>query len=164
MTMRMRLPVLAAVTALCIGATGAHAQAAGQNAADEAAIRAVITRLFDGMRARDSAMISGTFAPGTRLVSAGTRKGTLMIDPIGADEFAGVVAKATGPTWDERITGMSLQFDASLAAVWAPYDFYLGDKFSHCGVDAFHLAKLPEGWKIIALSDTQRREGCDQSK
>jgi len=164
MTMRTRLPVLAIVTALCIGATGAHAQAAGQNAADEAAIRAVITRLFDGMRARDSAMIAGTFAPGTRLVSAGTRKGALMIDPIGAEEFAAVVAKATGPTWDERITGMSMQFDASLAAVWAPYEFWLGDKFSHCGVDAFHLAKLPAGWKIIALSDTQRRDGCGQGK
>ena len=111
--MRMRLPVRAAVTALCIGATGAHAQAAGQDAADKAAIRAVITRLFDGMRARDSAMISGTFAPGTRLVSAGTRKGTLMIDPIGADEFAAVVARATGPIWDERVTAMSMQFDAS---------------------------------------------------
>jgi len=87
-----------------------------------------------------------------------------MIDPIGADEFAAVVAKATGPKWDERITSMSMQFDASLAAVWAPYEFWLGDKFSHCGVDAFHLAKLPEGWKIIALSDTQRREGCGQGK
>ena len=164
MTMGMRLPILAVVAALCVSVTGARAQAAGQDAADEAAVRAVITRLFDGMRARDSAMISGTFAPGGRLVSVGTRKGTLMIDPIGADEFAGVAAKATGPKWDERVTSMSMQFDASLAAVWAPYEFWLGDKFSHCGVDAFHLAKLPEGWKIIALSDTQRREGCGQGK
>jgi len=131
---------------------------------DEAAVLAVVTLLFDGMRARDSAMIAGTFASGTRLVSSGTRKGTLMIDPIGAEEFAGLVARATGPTWDERVLGTSMQFDGSLAAVWAPYEFYLGDKFSHCGVDAFHLAKLPEGWKIIALSDTQRREGCGQGK
>jgi hypothetical protein len=87
------------------------------------------------MRTRDSALIAGTFAPGTRLVSAGTRKGTLMIDPISAEEFAGVVAKATGPTWDERVLGMTIQFDAS-----------------------------PEGWKIIALSDTQRREGCAAGK
>lgn len=162
--MRMRSSVLASVAALCLAAHPLRAQAQSANAADEAAIRAVITQLFDGMRARDSVMISGTFAPGARLVSAGTRKGTLMIDPIGADEFAAVVAKATGPKWDERITGMTFQFDASLAAVWAPYEFWLGDKFSHCGVDAFHLAKLPEGWKIIALSDTQRREGCGQPK
>lgn len=162
--MRLRPSAIAVVTALCASAMPLYAQAAPSAPADEAAVRAVITQLFDGMRARDSVMMSGTFAPGVRLVSAGTRKGTLMIDPIGADEFAGVVAKATGPKWDERITSMSMQFDASLVAVWAPYEFWLGDKFSHCGVDAIHLAKLPEGWKIIALSDTQRREGCDQGK
>jgi hypothetical protein len=161
--MRLRSLVLAAVTALCVSAP-CSPQAPPASTADEAAVRAVIKQLFDGMRTRDSALIAGTFAPGTRLVSAGTRKGTLMIDPISADEFAGVVAKATGPTWDERVLGTTIQFDASLAAVWAPYEFWLGEKFSHCGVDAFHLAKLPEGWKIIALSDTQRREGCAAGK
>ena len=34
MTLHMRLPVLAVVTALCIGVTVADAQEAGQNAAD----------------------------------------------------------------------------------------------------------------------------------
>lgn len=156
--------LLAGAAAFCVVALPVRAQAAPSSAADEAAVRAVIKQLFDGMRTRDSALIAGTFAPGTRLVSAGTRKGTLMIDPISADEFAGVVAKATGPTWDERVLGTTIEFDASLAAVWAPYEFWLGEKFSHCGVDAFHLAKLPEGWKIIALSDTQRREGCAAGK
>ena len=149
--MRTRLPVLAAGAALCLGVVRAHAQVAGQNPADEAAVKAVITQLV-------------TFSPGVGLISVGTRKGTLVVYPISADEFAGVVKKATGPKWDERVTSMSMQFDASLAAVWAPYEFWLGEKFSHCGVDAFHLAKLPEGWKIIALSDTERREGCDQGK
>ena len=46
------------------------------------------------------------------------------------------------------------------ATIWAEYDFYLGDQFSHCGVDVMWLAKLATGWKIIALSDTRRREGC----
>ena len=162
--MPIRPSVLAALAALCIGALPLRAQAAPDLAADEAAVRAVIAQLFDGMRARDSAMVAGAFAPGTRLVGSGTRKGTLMIDPIGAEEFAGIVAKATGPKWDERIQTPVMQFDGSLAAVWAPYDFYLGDTLSHCGIDAFHLAKLPQGWKIIALSDTHRREGCGQGK
>ena len=52
----------------------------------------------------------------------------------------------------------------TLASVWVPYEFYLGDKFSHCGVDAFHLARFEDGWKIIGLADTQRREGCGQKQ
>lgn len=162
--MRIRPSVLAALAALCVSSFPLRAQTAPATAADEAAVRAVIAQLFDGMRARDSAMVAGVFAPGTRLVSSGTRKGTLAIDPIAADEFAGIVARATGPKWDERILAPAMQFDGTLAAVWVPYDFYLGDTLSHCGIDAFHLAKLPEGWKIIALSDTHRREGCGQGK
>jgi hypothetical protein len=162
--MRVRSSILAAVAALCVGSIPLRAQVAPATAADEAAVRAVIAQLFDGMLARDSAMVAGAFAPGTRLVSSGIRKGTLMIDPIPAEEFAGIVAKATGPKWDERVQAPTMQFDGTLAAVWVAYDFYLGDTLSHCGIDAFHLAKLPEGWKIIALSDTHRREGCGQGR
>ena len=161
--MRTRPAVLAAPIALCIAAVPLQAQAPA-DPADEAAVRAVIAQLFDGMRARDSAMIVGAFVPGVRLVSSGLKQGAPGIDPIAAEEFAGVVAKATGPKWDERTHGETMQFDGTLVAVWAPYDFYLGDTLSHCGVDAFHLAKLPEGWKIIAISDTHRREGCGQGK
>lgn len=163
--MRQRSPVLAVLTALCIGAVPLYAQGTSATAADEAAVRAVIAQLFDGMRAKDSVMVAGAFAPGARLISSGMKKGVPSIDPITATEFASIVGKATGEKWDERIHDVTMQFDGgTLASVWAPYDFYLGEKFSHCGADAFHVAKLPEGWKIIALSDTQRREGCDQGK
>jgi hypothetical protein len=37
----------------------------------------------------------------------------------------------------------------------------VGDRFSHCGVDAFTLAKEDDAWKIVALTDTRRRQGCD---
>jgi Putative lumazine-binding len=160
--MRAGLSVLAAVTALCISAPlGAQAAAS----TDEAAVRAVIAQLFDGMRARDSLMVAGAFAPGAKLISSGMKKGDPAIDPITATEFASMVGKATGAKWDERIHDVTMQFDnGTLASVWAPYEFYLGDTLNHCGVDAFHVARLPEGWKIIALSDTHRREGCGQGK
>ena len=35
-----------------------------------------------------------------------------------------------------------------------------GEQFSHCGVDAFQLAKYQEGWKVVTLADTRQREGC----
>lgn len=132
--------------------------------ADTQDVLATVTRLFDGMRARDTAMIRSTFAPGAELVGAGVREGKPGVAPTSADEFIRIVGSATGPQWDERIYKTEIRIDGTLAAVWTGYDFYLGDKFSHCGVDAFQLAKFPEGWKIIALADTRRREGCDQAK
>jgi hypothetical protein len=45
--------------------------------------------------------------------------------------------------------------------VWAKYAFFLGDRFSHCGIDAFQLHQTADGWKIFQLTDTQRSEGCE---
>ena len=62
--------------------------------------------------------------------------------------------------WLERIFDPEVRIDGTLASVWAPYDFHLNKQFSHCGVDAFHLLKLQDGWRIVALSDSFQREGC----
>ena len=40
------------------------------------------------------------------------------------------------------------------------FAFYLDDKFSHCGVDAFQLFKGNTGWEIFQLTDTRKKEGC----
>jgi hypothetical protein len=34
------------------------------------------------------------------------------------------------------------ELDGPLASVWAEYSFYAGEKFSHCGIDAFQLAQV----------------------
>ena len=48
----------------------------------------------------------------------------------------------------------------NLATVWVDYNFYVDDAIDHCGEDAFQLFRAPNGWKIIAVADTQRTEGC----
>jgi hypothetical protein len=47
--------------------------------------------------------------------------------------------------------------------VWTRYAFYAGEQFSHCGVDAIQLGWTVDGWRIVALADTRRREGCPTS-
>ncbi len=131
---------------------------------EQKAVLAVVTRLFDGMRARDTSMMRSTFAPDAKLQGADVRQGKPGVAITPADDFIRIVGKATGPAWDERIHDPEIRIDGTLASVWVPYEFYLGDKFSHCGVDAFHLARFEDGWKIIGLADTQRREGCGQKQ
>ena len=48
----------------------------------------------------------------------------------------------------------AVRIDGPVATLWAPYDFYSSVEFSHCGTDAFQLAKTPEGWKVISVSYT----------
>ena len=62
--------------------------------------------------------------------------------------------------WEEKLLDYKVSVDGNLAHVWTPYEFYLNGTFSHCGANAFTLAKTVDGWKIIHLIDSRRRKDC----
>lgn len=126
----------------------------------EGDVLAVVRRLFDGMRAGDSAMVRSVFAAEARLVSTDTREGQPTVRVTTADAFVAAVGRPHDAIWDEQIWDTEIRVDGNLAAVWTKYAFFLGDRFSHCGVDAFHLVRRTDGWKIVDLADTRQREGC----
>ncbi len=76
------------------------------------------------------------------------------------DAFVAAVGTPHDEVWDERIWNVQVRVDGNLATAWMDYAFYLGERFSHCGVNAFQLFRGPEGWRIIQIADTRRREGC----
>lgn len=120
----------------------------------------VVERLFDGMRAKDTTLIRSTLHETARLMTAATdRDGTPVVRVGDLDDFLASVAGADAYL-DERLYETEVRVDGGLASVWTEYDFWAGERFSHCGVDAFQLARTAEGWKIIQITDTRRREGC----
>jgi hypothetical protein len=163
MTRRL-LPLLALAAAPLGAQAPAAAPAAPANAAaDRAAVMAVVTRLFDAMRAGDSASVRAVFHPQALLSSAlvgpdGTPR--VRIDSIGS--FVRSIGAPHPEVLDERISGEVVQIDGPLATVWTRYAFYLGQKFSHCGVDAFTLGRTGAEWRILALTDTRQRTGCPE--
>jgi hypothetical protein len=130
---------------------------------ERAAVLAVVQRLWDGMKARDTAMARSVFDSSAMLSRVVTRNGEARVQLTRVSEFIEALSRATEP-WNERMFAPEVRIDGPLASVWTEYDFHLGDKFSHCGVDAFQLLKTSAGWKIVALSDTARREGCQQQR
>lgn len=136
--------------------------AIAQKAAPETqAVQQVITAFFDGMRHGDSTLVRSTLAPAAVFHAFGGKPGqpaTLEIESING--FLQAVATPHPAVWDERVQFEHVLIDANLASVWAPYEFYLGSKFSHCGYDSFQLVKLAGGWKIAHVIDTRRKEKC----
>lgn len=131
-----------------------------QSTDDERAVVAVIERTFDAMKARDTAAFRAVFAPGARIVATSTdREGKPAMREMTIDRFVGAIAGAREELV-ERIFDPQVRISDNLATVWTEYDFHAGGKFSHCGVDAFQLARTTDGWKIVHVTDTQRREGC----
>ena len=155
--MTSRLALAALLILAVPGSASAQQPAAAAGARDSAL--AVVKGLFDGMRARDTALIRRSFAVGTML--GGVPAAGKPAEFLSLDAFIGSIAKAPAAMLlDERIYDPEIRVDGGLATVWTFYAFYAGERLSHCGVDAFQLARTSEGWKIIALADTRQMTGC----
>ncbi|SFU17441.1 Putative lumazine-binding [Algoriphagus locisalis] len=61
----------------------------------------------------------------------------------------------------ETAKSMDVKIHVGMAMAWVPYEFRLNGEFSHCGVDVFTLVKKEDAWKIVNLSYTIDKEGCD---
>lgn len=120
----------------------------------------VVERLFDAMRANDSAAARVLFEPGTRLQSVAMRQGALTVSEDSLGMFLRAIGTPHAQMYDERIANERVLIDGPYAVAWVDYTFYLGDRKSHCGVDAFQLVRRPAGWRIFGLTDTRRAEGC----
>ncbi len=129
---------------------------------DKQAVMDVILRLFDGMRAGDSDMVRSVFYDQVEMYTSTTDKsGKPVLKKDDVEKFITAVGTPHDEVWDEPIWDYEVRIDGNLAQVWTKYAFYLGKQFSHCGVDAFHLTRTSDGWKIFHLTDTRQREGCE---
>jgi hypothetical protein len=114
------------------------------------------------MRAGDSARVRASFHPRALLGSALVRDGTPEVRLDSLEKFVRAVGTPHAEVWDERLRDEVVHVDGPLAVVWTGYAFYAGTKFSHCGTNSFQLARTPEGWRIVALTDTRQRTGCPE--
>jgi hypothetical protein len=141
---------------LIAGTLLAPLEASAQNA--ERDVVAVVERLFEGMRTRDTTMMRSVFDPSARLYGV-TREGAVRASA--PDDFIRSVGAREGPMLDEKVFAPHVQIDGDLAAVWTFYTLHIGDQFSHCGIDTFILLRVAGQWKIVSLADTRRQENCE---
>ncbi len=149
-TMRFLVVVLVAAFA-CVPATGA--------AQDEAAVRAVIEQIFEGMRTANPDLVRAAFAADARFAMLDGRQDPVTIRTQSVDGWVDAIAGSEGK-WDEQIYDVEISVDGPMASAWTPYTFYLDGEISHCGINSIELLRDGEGWKVTQLSDTRRREGC----
>jgi len=118
---------------------------------------AVVTRLFDAMRARDTTTMRALFVPNATMQTL--RDTSVTMDRIDG-WLAGVARAPQGLRLDERVANPVIHVDANLASIWVDYWFFAGDRFSHCGVDALWLTRQAGAWRIFSIVDTRRTAGC----
>ncbi len=144
--------------------SGSFAAKAQTNNPEIEAIKKSVNTIFEGMCKSDSAMVKSVFAPGAVLQTIRNAKdglsGTVSGDRIEPWLKAIAQPKTAEQIWDEKMSFDQILIDGNLAQVWGSYTFHVGSKFSHCGTDNITLVKYADGWKVVYLIDTSRREKC----
>ncbi len=130
---------------------------------EEAEVEAVIKKMFDGMRNKDPEAIAKAFSKDAIMQTVIAKPEGSEVGSNSVEDFVKRIAAAPAETQlDERILDYQIKVDGTMASAWTPYRFYANGNFSHCGVNSFQLVKMAEGWKIVYIIDTRRKEPCEE--
>ncbi len=133
-----------------------------QNNSADAFAQNIVDTFFKGFHQGDTLMMKSVMVEKVPMQTVFTNgKG---MEQVMDSDIAGLLnAIANRPEdqiWEEKLLSYSVQVDGNLAHVWTPYEFWLNGEFIHCGANAFTLGKTKDGWKILHLIDSRRKEGC----
>ena len=121
---------------------------------------AVVTRLFEAMQVRDADGIRATFVFDGQLAITQKRNGETTVRTLTAEAFAKSISEGKG-VYRERMYKPEALVTGDLVTVRGRYVFYVDDRFSHCGMNSFHLMRTQQGWKIVNAASTMELDGCE---
>ncbi len=130
--------------------------------AAEQQVVTVVEQLFNGIEMQDTVLLAQLLNSGAQLVSVREAEGApRWTRRTKADFLAGIATNEA--TMVERMWDPEVRIDGDVATLWAPYDFHIDGKFSHCGYDGFHLMRQDGRWLISAITYTVRTTGCEDA-
>jgi hypothetical protein len=141
-------PAMRVVLAVALSVLAAPAVTTAQPSNTEReAVLAVVQRFFDTMTARDVDGARQVLQPQGRFHAMRMRDGKPDVRAFSNEEYFADL-QASRQKMQERIWSPEVRISGVIATLWAPYDFWIDGKYSHCGIDAFDLIKTEDGWKI----------------
>jgi hypothetical protein len=121
-------------------------------------IEKCIETFFEGFHARDSVKIKSVCDTKMILQSISeSPNGAKLSDETSKEFYKSIASIPMEMRFQEKIISYSIQIDGAMAHAWTPYEFYINNKLSHKGVNAFTLFKENNVWKIVYIIDTRRK-------
>ncbi|MCC1483679.1 nuclear transport factor 2 family protein [Winogradskyella immobilis] len=132
----------------------------------ESAVKETIIKFFEAFHKQDSIALKSMVTDDIILQSISkNNEGKTVLNKSEFNRFVTSIASIPKErNFQEKLTDFSIQVDGDMANAWTPYEFWIDNKFSHCGVNSFQLIRINSEWKIIYLVDTRRRDHCVPKK
>ena len=128
----------------------------------EQEVKNTIDLFFKGLHTGDTVLIKRVIHPEIKMQTTFfNNEGLPELRTSSSERFLkSIGSKNPEDKWFEKLLDYRIHIDTNLASVWTPYEFYVNDNFSHCGVNSFQMVKLKGNWVITYLIDTRRKEAC----
>lgn len=137
-----------------------HASAVAQKSNESDAVLKTVNQFFAVLEKQDTVLLKNIlFKEGQSWYVRQENDSTKW----GSRSFEISIKRWVNPQYvihEKPLQGVEIKVHQQVATAWVPYELFVGDKFSHCGVDIFTLIKTPTGWKIENLIFTIEPNGC----
>ncbi|MEO7965254.1 MAG: hypothetical protein ABIT38_15210 [Gemmatimonadaceae bacterium] len=126
----------------------AHPVRAQGNEAENKAVIGVADSVLAALSTGDHATLARLTLDSAVVGGAGVRDG---VERASLRSMSLYINSKDAMRFTERGFGATAHVQDRVAQVWMPYDLYLGEKWSHCGVDTFTLMKHEGRWRVASL-------------
>lgn len=122
---------------------------------DTLSVMTPVNALLAAIAAHDAAAMRGAFLSDAMV--------TMVVDGAPAKRATAAQFAAAMPASgriEHRLVDPAIEMDGGIAMIWSPYVVRIDGKVAQCGTDHFDLVRSDTGWRIAALTATQRTTGC----
>ena len=119
----------------------------------------VVHKFFHALEKQDTVAFSEMFLGGAKNFAVRQMEDSIVVRGMQVKDFRFRPGQIIKERMREATTEVKIH--NNIAMVWAPYDLWVNEIFSHCGVDVFTLVRDSDGWKIASVSYTVERDGCN---
>jgi hypothetical protein len=125
---------------------------------DIQSIKGVINQFFESLEKKDSTLMLEVVMREGQVwrIYNDKLESNLDVRPFAED----VSSLKTIPDVREVALDFEIRIDNKIAMAWVPYEFYVEDTFSHCGIDVFTLFRVEGNWKIATAAYSVQKIGC----
>jgi len=153
---------LAVLGAVAQAEAPATSSPAGHQAGEESAVLAAMDRYLAAISTNDLAAMASLQTPDGMTYRARAMEGGGM-EVVGRPNSYWVdPARNDGRKRRERYWMPTVMVRGSIAVVWAPYEFWVDGKTSHCGVDVFSFVKTGGAWRVANAMWTVEPDACGE--
>ena len=128
----------------------------------EASAKQMVQEFFKAFHDQDSVKLKTFAFEKVQLKSIGKKEnGKMVVNTDSYEKFVSSISSIPAEVnFEERLGNLTVNTDGYLANVWMPYEFYINNELSHCGVNNFQLIYIDKVWKILSIVDTRKKQAC----